>query len=593
MCGIIGYIGNKNVGEVLLNGLYALEYRGYDSAGMAISDGEKIKITKCVGRVSNLEEKYKKEKNNKGFFGIAHTRWATNGEANLVNAHPHSVGKVTLVHNGIIENVDELKSELINKSYTFKGETDSEVVAAMLDDELKNNNIIDAINSMKSKLLGSYALGIIINGDNKIYAIRKDSPLLIGVTENECFLSSDITAIIKYTNKYFLLDEGEIAVLESGKYNVYKDMEKVNKDLIISDSKSQNINKDKYEHYMLKEIMEEPIVLKNLLDDFSNGENRDFYDLSDYEEIHIVGCGSAMYAGLIGQSLIEEEDNIKVSVYAASEYRYKKKIFNNKTLVILISQSGETADTIAAMREVKNNFIDTLGIINNPNSTMARECDKVILINAGVEVAVATTKAFINQVCVLAMIAYITADKKGLLNDKIQINDFYNIPYLLERVLNNLDIYKQIAKEIYNHNTCFFIGRGIDYAICMEGSLKLKEISYIHSEAYQAGELKHGTISLIESGIPVICVITNSKLKDKTISNLKETLARGAKGIIITTECLDDYKDILKVVIPDTNRFCQSMLVVSALQLISYYVAKYRECDIDKPKNLAKSVTVE
>lgn len=593
MCGIIGYIGNKNVSEVLLNGLYALEYRGYDSAGMAINDGEKIKITKCVGRVSNLEEKYKRENNNKGLFGIAHTRWATHGEVTLVNAHPHNVGKVTLVHNGIIENADEIKSELINKGYTFEGETDSEVVAALLDDKLKKNSIINAINSMKSELLGSYALGIIINDDNKIYAIRKDSPLLIGVTENECFLASDITAIIKYTNKYFLLDEGEVAVLENGKYNVYKDGEKVNKSLIVSDSKSQNISKDKYEHYMLKEIMEEPIVLKELLEDFSNGKNRDFYDLSGYEEIHIVGCGSAMYAGLIGQSLIEEEANIKVNVYASSEYRYKKKIFNNKTLVILISQSGETADTIAAMREVKNLGINTLGIVNNPNSTMARECDKVILISAGVEVAVATTKAFINQVCVLSMIAYITANKKELLDDKIQLKDFYDIPYLLESVLDNLDTYKKIAKEIYEHNTCFFIGRGIDYAICMEGSLKLKEISYIHSEAYQAGELKHGTISLIENGVPVICVITNSKLKDKSISNLKETLARGAKGIVVTTKELDDYQDTLKVVVPSTNRFCQSMLVVSALQLISYYVALYRGCDIDKPKNLAKSVTVE
>ena len=591
MCRIIGYIGNKNVSEVLFHGLYSLEYRGYDSAGMAISDGKDLKITKCVGRVSNLEDKYKKD-NNKGFFGIAHTRWATNGGASLENAHPHSVGKVTLVHNGIIENADNIKLSLIDKGYSFSSETDSEVIAAFLDNELKNNNILNSIQVMRKELKGSYALGIIIEGEECIYAVRKDSPLLIGVNRNEFFLASDIAAILKYTNKYFLIDEGETAVLERNDYKVYRDEKIIHKDIITTDSKSQSLDKFDYEHFMLKEIMEEPIVLKNLIDSYKNGDNIKYYDISNYEEVHIVACGSAMYAGLIGQALIEEEANIKVNVYAASEYRYKKKIFNLKTLVILVSQSGETADTIAAMREVKEMNIPTLGIINNPNSTMARECDYVILINAGVEVAVATTKAYINQVCVLALIAYTTSLKKGLSND-VSISEFESIPNLLHDVLNNTFIYEEIAKDLYEHNNCFFIGRGIDYAICMEGSLKLKEVSYIHSEAYQAGELKHGTISLIEKGIPVIAVMSDRFLKDKTLSNLKETLARGAYGIVITTSELDDFKDFRKVTLPSVNSFCQSLLIVPTLQLISYYVSLYRGCDIDKPKNLAKSVTVE
>jgi len=590
MCGIIGYFGNRKTSDVLLNGLYSLEYRGYDSAGIAISDGNSTKIIKSVGKVSCLEEKIKKEMNFNSRYGIAHTRWATNGEASLKNSHPHRVGKVTLVHNGIIENADILRKNLEDKGYSFNSDTDSEVIAALLDDKLKSNEILTALTSMIDELIGSYALGIMVDGEDALYALRKDSPLLIGVEDDSCFLASDISAIIKYTNKYILLDALEIAVLKGGKYEILKDGKLVSKEILSSDGTEIINDKNGYDHYMLKEIMEEPLVLERLIERYKNDAQK--FNLSDYQDVDIVACGSAMYAGLVGQVLLEEYADIKTHVYAASEYRYKKKIYSDKSLIILISQSGETADTIAAMREAKINGIETLGIVNNPNSTMARECGRVILTNGGVEIAVATTKAYILQVCVLALIAYKTAMMKGN-NNLIDFEEIVCIPSLLENVLNNCEEYKKIADKISCSNSCFYIGRGIDYAICMEGSLKLKEVSYIHSEAYPAGELKHGTISLVDQGMPVLCVITDKRLKEKSVSNLKETEARGALGIIITTKELDDFEGYLKIVVPTVSKLTQSILVVSALQLLAYYVALNRGCDIDKPRNLAKSVTVE
>lgn len=593
MCGITGYIGKKKTTEVLLNGLYALEYRGYDSAGVAISDGKNLEIIKSVGRVKELEAKINKEDKLNSLYGIAHTRWATNGEANLVNAHPHKVGKITLVHNGIIENADTLKEELEQKGYKFNSDTDSEVAAAMLDYKLKDNDILTAIKLTTEILTGSYAFGIMVEGDNSLYALRKDSPLLIGIGDCENFLASDITAIIKYTNKYILLDVGDIAVLTSDTCKIYHDRKPIEKEILISDSKGVDNSKNGYKHHMLKEIMEEPVVLNNLIERYKNKANRSELDLSKYEQIDIVACGSAMYAGLVGQNLFEEYANIKVDVYPASEYRYKKKLYGKNPLVILISQSGETADTIAAMREAHKLGIETLGIVNNPDSTIARECDRKILTNAGVEIAVATTKAYILQVCVLSLMALETAKVKKLVQGDEDYKAFEKLPALLKSVLDNNSYYEKVADSIYQKESCFFIGRGIDYAICMEGSLKLKEVSYLHSEAYQAGELKHGTISLVEENMPVLCVITNQALKDKSISNLKETEARGAFGIVITTKDLDDFEDYTKIVVPTTSMFTQSMLVVPALQLLSYYVALKRGCDIDKPRNLAKSVTVE
>lgn len=514
-------------------------------------------------------------------------------EANLVNAHPHKVGKITLVHNGIIENADTLKEELEQKGYKFNSDTDSEVAAAMLDYKLKDNDILTAIKLTTEILTGSYAFGIMVEGDNSLYALRKDSPLLIGIGDCENFLASDITAIIKYTNKYILLDVGDIAVLTSDTCKIYHDGKPIEKEILISDSKGVDNSKNGYKHHMLKEIMEEPVVLNNLIERYKNEANRSELDLSKYQQIDIVACGSAMYAGLVGQNLFEEYANIKVDVYPASEYRYKKKIYGKNPLVILISQSGETADTIAAMREAHKLGIETLGIVNNPDSTIARECDRKILTNAGVEIAVATTKAYILQVCVLSLMALETAKVKKLVQGDEDYKAFEKLPALLKSVLDNNSYYEKVATSIYQKESCFFIGRGIDYAICMEGSLKLKEVSYLHSEAYQAGELKHGTISLVEENMPVLCVITNKALKDKSISNLKETEARGAFGIVITTKDLDDFEDYTKIVVPTTSMFTQSMLVVPALQLLSYYVALKRGCDIDKPRNLAKSVTVE
>lgn len=591
MCGIIGYIGSRKTTEVLLKGLYALEYRGYDSAGVAITDNKDLEIIRSVGRVSKLEEKIEKEKKVNSTFGIAHTRWATNGEANEKNAHPHKIGKVTLVHNGIIENADLIKEKLINEGYKFNSDTDSEVAAALLDKYLKENDTLSAIDKMTKDLTGSFAFGIIIDGENRLYALRKDSPLLIGVGEKENFLASDITAIISYTPKYVLLDVGEVAVLEDSSLKFYKEGKEIEKEILVSDSKGVDHSKNGYDHYMLKEIMEEPVVIKRLIERYNEEENRKELDLSEYKEIDIVACGSAMYAGLVGQNLLEEFAEIKVNVYPASEYRYKKKIYNTKTLVILVSQSGETADTIAAMREAQKLGIDTLGIVNNPDSTIARETSRKILTNAGVEIAVATTKAYILQVCVLAMMAFVSGEKKGLVKEDFSI--FSELPKLIKEVQDRVEEYKKIAKDIYKKESCFFIGRGLDYALCMEGSLKLKEVSYLHSEAYQAGELKHGTISLVEEGMPVLCIITNKELKDKSISNLKETEARGAKGIVITTKDLDDFDEYEKIVVPESSQYIVSMLIVPALQLLSYYVALNRGCDIDKPRNLAKSVTVE
>jgi len=590
MCGIIGYVGKKNPIDILLYGLYSLEYRGYDSAGIAVSDNVNLNIIKSVGRVSELEKKINESSVIDGYFGIAHTRWATHGGVTLENAHPHNVGRVTLVHNGIIENAEELREQLIKNGYTFKGQTDSEVVAALLDNYLDKYDILEAIEILRKNLVGSYALGIIIENEDKIYAIRKDSPLLIGIGEEEYFIASDIAAIAKYTNKYILLEYGETAILSKEKYEIIKDKKIVNKELIISNSKGQDFDKNGYSHYMLKEIMEEPIVLRQLLDRYKDVNNQNELDVSHYKEIDIVACGSAMYAGLIGQSLFEEYASIKVSVYPASEYRYKKKIYNSKTLLILISQSGETADTIAALREAKKLNVDTLGIVNNPDSTIARECNKVILTNAGVEIAVATTKAYLLQVCVLSLMAMISAKNK-MLTTCDYFEELMSIPNLLEAILNETNKYKDIANILYKNISCFFIGRSIDYAICMEGSLKLKEVSYIHSEAYQAGELKHGTISLIEKDMPVICIISDSNLKDKSLSNLKETEARGALGIVITSEDLDINN--LQIKIPNVNKFLQSLLIVPVLQLIAFYTALNKGCDIDKPKNLAKSVTVE
>ena len=604
MCGIVGYIGKKtNLKKVLIEDLKVLEYRGYDSSGVAIYDGN-INIVKSKGKISELENKLKNIDIKDATLGIAHTRWATHGEANDINSHPHRNGKVTLVHNGIIENYSELKKELIKKGYSFESDTDTEVICALLDDILKKEtNHVKVIKKATELLKGSYALGIIFDDDfNHLYAVRKDSPLIIGVCNDCNLIASDVTAIIGHTKSYMLINDYEIVELSNDKVEVFgNDLKPINKEILEVSWDINQAQKGGYSHFMLKEIHDEPSVLKDTISSYI--ENVDTLinkmpDLSKYNNIHIVACGSAMHAGLVGKSLIEEYAMIPVTVELASEYRYKRNFYDDKTLVIFISQSGETADTIAALRNVNNDGIDTLAIVNVVGSTIAREAKEVLYIRAGVEIAVATTKAYTLQVAMLVLIAI----NLGFINKKIErdtaneiLKEFAIIPSLIEKIINDEDKCIEIAKDIYKAKDVFFLGRGVDYSLSMEGSLKLKEISYIHSEAYAAGELKHGTISLIEEGTNVVGLMSVNSLAPKLISNVKETLARGAKVTMIVTSDLSHLIDFNchKIVIEKVHNMLQPILIVVPLQLIAFEVAKLKGCDIDKPRNLAKSVTVE
>ena len=583
MCGIVGYIGFREPKDVLVEGLKTLEYRGYDSAGIALKNDTSVQVIKEVGRISSLEEKINKEKLIDSHIGIAHTRWATHGGVTENNAHPHTVGRVTLVHNGIIENAMELKKKLSGEGVLFKTETDTEVLTALIDYYYDNDPIM-AIERAINDVRGSYALAIVFKDQDKLFAVRKDLPLIVGYGKDEYFVASDISAIINYTNRYSLLDENEIVTLDFNGISVVKDDKEIKKEVLVTELTAESKEKCGYEHYMLKEIMEEPVVLEKTLKPFiDNFDN--IFDVSGYEEIHIVACGSAMYAGMIGKSLLEENSNIRVLCEVASEYRYKKILYDRKTLVIVISQSGETADTIAAMRKAKENGALTLAIVNVKGSTIARESDRQIFIEAGPEIAVATTKAYILQVAVMALLACRVASKKDI------VDELKRLPRLLKEVVDKRDTYLEIAKKISDREDIFFIGRKIDYAISLEGSLKLKEVSYIHSEAYQAGELKHGTISLIDKGTPVFAIVTEDDIREKTISNICEVKARGAMIIVVSNE--DGFESDYLIKVPRVSEFLQPILVVPCLQLIAYEVAKIRGCDIDKPKNLAKSVTVE
>lgn len=591
MCGIVGYVGDRKTTEILLEGLNKLEYRGYDSSGIAIKSQDNIQIIKSEGKISDLEKKVENSSLIESKLGIAHTRWATHGEANETNAHPHQFGKVTIVHNGIIENERELKEELINKNLIFKGETDTEVAAAVINNCYKKDPI-EAITKAMELLNGSYAFGIIFNDQNKLYAVRKDSPLIVGIGTHENFIASDIAAIIKYTDKYILLEDNEIVELSQDGVNVYKNGKKISKKIEISTMSIEEANKGNYKHFMLKEIMEEPIVLQRTINKYINKMD-DIFDVSNYDEIHIVACGSALYAGMIGKNLLEEKANIKCITECASEYRYKKVIYDRKTLVILVSQSGETADTIAAMRKAHECGIETLAIVNVKTSTIAREAKYQLFIEAGPEIAVATTKAYLLQVAMFSLIALKAANKKGLEKEYDDIlQEAKLLPEKLKKVLNDKNIFKVVGKELMHKDDAFFIGRGIDYSMCQEGSLKLKEVSYIHSDAYQAGELKHGTISLIEDGMPVFAIITDKKIKDKTESNVIEVEARKAQVYTITNDkTLKTHH--FKYVVEKISDYFQPILIVPPLQLIGYFTADSRGLDIDKPRNLAKSVTVE
>lgn len=603
MCGIIGYVGDKRCLQVIIDGLERLEYRGYDSAGIAFVKNEKMEIEKEKGKIANLKNKLnmKAEAN----LGIGHTRWATHGEPNYVNSHPHKVGKISIVHNGIIENYVDLKKELIENGYVFKSSTDTEVACALLDHIYKETNSMEqTIAIFKERAIGAYALGIICDDHlHHLYAVKKDSPLIIALGNEENYIASDVPAILKYTNKYIILDDGEFAKMSNKRVIVYgRNADIVKKDVKTFEGSCNVIDKNGYDHYMLKEIFEEPEIIKaTALPYIENGISslkENMPDFSKYKRIDIVACGSAMHAGMVGKSVIEEFANIPTNVEVASEYRYKRLFLDKDTLVIIVSQSGETADSLAALKIAKEAGADTLGIINVVGSTISRNADMVLYTKAGAEIAVATTKAYSSQITILALIAMNIAINNGSMSDE-EANDIIScirkLPTNIQSTLNEHAEYKEIARKLYKHNDIFFIGRNIDYALAMEGSLKLKEISYINSQSYPAGELKHGTISLIDKGTPIVAIVTEAKIADKTISNIKECKARGANVTLIVTEDLDVNDNFYdqKVIIPKTSKLFEAVLTVVPLQLISYEIAKYRKCDIDKPKNLAKSVTVE
>lgn len=589
MCGIVGYAGKTNVIKNIMTGLKSLEYRGYDSSGIAYLDkNNNIKIYKKVGQIKNLDQILNYE--DEASLGISHTRWATHGGVTDTNAHPHNQGKITLVHNGIIENYEELKRQLEKEGYNFKSSTDSEVAAALIDKLYKENkDMLKTIVILKDKLKGSYAFNI-INSDipNKIYGIRKDVPLIVGVSDHGNMFASDIPAILHVTNKYIVLNNNEIVELEQDNVKYYNSEGKeITKEVKEYAGTIDSISKNGYEHFMLKEINEESEVVKNILNLYTkNNKIKDIYNIKKYKNIDIVACGSASFAGQIGKYYIEKYANIKTDVYYASEYRYQKNFFTKDTLVILISQSGETADTLAALKLAKENGINTLAIVNRRDSSIAREADSVIYTEAGIEVAVATTKAYLAQVLILLLLAFKDNNKETKLLEDLKL-----LPNLITKYINEYD-YSNIANILKDKEHIFYLGRGIDYYLSMEGSLKLKEISYIHSEAFQAGELKHGSISLIDKDFGVVSVVTDKTISDKTISNLKEVSARGAKIIAITNIKDNNFADYT-ILVEDYDEILNPLLVIVPMQMLAYNVAKLRDCDIDKPRNLAKSVTVE
>ena len=588
MCGIVGYAGRKNVIKNIMTGLKSLEYRGYDSSGIAYIKDGKINIIKKAGPIKNLESKL--NYNDDASIGISHTRWATHGKADDINAHPHKQGKITIVHNGIIENYDTLKKELEKEGYEFKTSTDTEVACAVIDKLYKEtNDMISTLGKINEVLKGSYAFNI-INDDipDTIFGIRKDSPLIVGISNDGNMLASDIPAVLHITNKYVVLDNYDIVVLKDDSVKYYdREGKEISKEIKEYNNSLDTISKNGYDHFMLKEINEESEVVKKILNIYTEDNHvKNIYDIRKYKNIDIVACGSASFAGQIGKYYIEKYANIRTNVYYASEYRYQRNFFDKDTLVILISQSGETADTLAALKLAKEHNIDTLAIVNRRDSSIAREADSVIYTEAGIEIAVATTKAYLAQVIILLLLAI-----KDTKEEYKVIEDIKLLPNLITKYINEYD-YNAIANVLKDKEHVFYLGRGIDFYLSMEGSLKLKEISYIHSEAFQAGELKHGSISLIDEDFGVVSVVTDKSISDKTISNLKEVSARGAKIITITNIKDENFSDY-KIEVDDYNEVLNPLTVIVPMQMLAYNVAKLRGCDIDKPRNLAKSVTVE
>ena len=605
MCGIIGFSGSTDAKNIILDGLKRLEYRGYDSAGIAIQNGNIINMVKTSGKVDNLVAMAKNNSKLKGNCGIGHTRWATHGVPSDVNAHPHmsADGKFAIVHNGIIENHLEIKNELIQKGIKFLSETDTEVIVQLLD-FYYDGDIKKTLVKITSMLEGSYALGVLCaDFPGTIYAAKVSSPLVIGIGAGENYFASDITAFISHTKNVIDLDDGEFAEISADKVNIFdhnlreikKEERKITWDVAAAE-------KSGYEHFMLKEIMEQPAALKATIEPRVKDNKVNFdelnIDIKKYDRILMTACGSAFYAGCVGRDVIEKLCRMHVHTEVASELRYRDPMIDAKTLVIVISQSGETADTIAAIKEAKNKGADVLAIVNVVGSSIAKLADYTIYTWAGPEIAVATTKGYTTQVVVLYMFATWAAYKLGKIDEKQLINLTNDIKSLPERAQRTLDLntkVKKMADKYHEKQSIFFIGRYLDYAVCLEGSLKLKEISYIHSEAYAAGELKHGTIALIEEGRLVVAVCCYEPLLDKIISNVQQVKARGAQVLALAVEgnkkIFAEADDVLLV--PKANELFMAAVEIIPLQLFAYYVAKNNKCDIDKPKNLAKSVTVE
>ena len=613
MCGVIGYIGHKKASPILINGLLRLEYRGYDSAGISTVEKNSLSIMKDKGRVKNL---YNLDgiDSLEGTIGIAHTRWATHGKPSKENSHPHmdNSNSFAVVHNGIIENYSELRDFLIKNGYTFLSQTDTEVIPNLIhyyfskDEKQDDEKFLRAVKSAIDDLKGSYAIEVISPlYPDRIIVVRKDSPLVIGKGEKENHIASDIPALLTYTKDFYLLNDNEYAVIYTDHIRFYdSSLEEHNKPIKNIEWDAGAAEKGGFEDYMLKEIFEQPNSIRETVGSrFKLGEPCFFDDidiskdyLSTINKIYIVACGTAMHAGLVGKNLIEKLCHIPVTVDIASEFRYRDPIIDEKTLCIYVSQSGETADTIAALKLSKTKGAKTLAISNVIGSSITREADYTIYTHAGPEIAVASTKAYTSQVVLLAILAIYFAEVLGTTDSKVLEKlkaDILDLPSKIDTILDNTEEIKEFAKKVYTQKDMFFLGRGTDYNTSLEGSLKLKEISYIHSEAYAAGELKHGPIALIENGITVISIITDPNLVEKSISNIQEVITRGAKTLVVTNQTLPNSNFDFVINIPETDPLISPILSVIPLQLISYYISKNKGLDVDKPRNLAKSVTVE
>lgn len=608
MCGIMGYVGLQQAAPILLDGLTKLEYRGYDSAGVAVYHDDEIDVMKTCGRLENLKKMTDGGKNIPGCMGIGHTRWATHGRPSDTNSHPHisGSGKFAVVHNGIIENYSKLREKLIAKGYHFVSETDTEVIAHLVD-YYYNGDILETVFKLMNRMEGSYALGIICKDfPDQFVAVRKDSPLIIGLGEGENFIASDIPALLPYTRKIYHIEEQEVAILSADGVEIYNsDYEKVNKEIFTVNWDVDAAEKGGYEHFMFKEMMEQPKAVQNtvspriregkvVLEDIPLSKK----ELEKIKRIYIVACGSAYHVGMVGKYLLENFTRIPVEVDLASEFRYRRPVADQGCLVIVISQSGETADSLAALREAKRLGCKTLSIVNVVGSSIANESDHVIYTWAGPEIAVATTKAYSTQLTVIYLLAIAMAETlKTVPEQQLQalLEEIERLPEKIQTILDHEETVQYLASKHYNAKAVFFLGRNLDYAVGLEGSLKLKEISYIHSEAYAAGEIKHGTISLIEDGSLVVALVTQPELAEKMMSNIKEVKARGAVVLAVTVESNKDVEKeadyVLKI--PDVDPMLAPSLAVVPLQLFGYYVASMKGCDIDKPRNLAKSVTVE